>query len=313
MKVLVIADGLSKIKPEGDSSLAFIAEFLKKGISTFYGVSEELFWETQNLWIPACEVRAQEKGKLPQLAPLTVQSIEEFSLVLIRKDPPFDETYQKLCWLLEPYEEKIRMVNAPSVLLSHHEKMIPQQALLSGDLLVSDLIPSLITTSADRARDFVHSLASEQVVVKPFLGYQGNDVFLVGREDFLNRPDHYISMRGSWIVQPLRPEIRTSGDRRVFFFGGRYRGSFARIPKEGSIVSNLAQGGSGQVRELDPTETSVIERLEKFLKRKNIVLAGADLIGGKVNEVNVTSPTGFVTYEKLHGKNLAKEFVESLL
>jgi glutathione synthase len=109
-------------------------------------------------------------------------------------------------------------------------------------------------------------------------------------------------------MQPFEPKVK-DGDRRVFFLDGKLLASVVRVPKAGGYVSNLAQGGSAVSKPLSAKEKAVCLRLGKFLKAKKITLAGADLIGSKVSEVNITSPTGLRNILELENKNYADDVI----
>ena len=129
----------------------------------------------------------------------------------------------------------------------------------------------------------------------------------------MQNPAGFIPEGRYFIVQPFDSEVYEHGDLRVFFVAGKYEGHFARIPREGSFVSNLGQGGSAKARDLTQQEREVIGRLEGWLKKVGIDFAGADLINGKMNEVNITSPTGIPNFEDLTKIVVAKSLVDSVI
>ena len=44
------------------------------------------------------------------------------------------------------------------------------------------------------------------------------------------------------MVQKFLPKIK-EGDKRIFVIGGVIKGAIKRVPKQGSIISNIGQGG----------------------------------------------------------------------
>ena len=114
------------------------------------------------------------------------------------------------------------------------------------------------------------------------------------------------------MVQPYLEEIVEQGDRRVFFLDGELLAEFVRFPKEGGFIANLAQGGSAKKVPLSDVERAVCDRLGKFLKHTGIVFAGADLIGSKVSEVNITSPTGLCSLHALEGNDYGAPILDWL-
>ena len=64
---------------------------------------------------------------------------------------------------------------------------------------------------------------------------------------------------------------------------------------------------------LSKKELSISAQVAKKLKQKNIYFAGIDFIQGRlIGDINVTSPTGLLTYYKLTGNNLAKYFWDNI-
>jgi len=315
MKALFVADPVETLKPASDTSLLIACEILHRAHQVWFTEISQLSWEGGDLWAECHEAAAAEPYKLPELGKTFSELIRTFDFIFIRKDPPFDENYVKLCWLLAPFEKKIRMINQPSHLLRYHEKMLPLEGLSRGFLKKEHLISTCITSQFGEAVEFVEEQSDvEEIVVKPWLGYQGGDVFVIARKNFFEEGRRFFSdVSKTWIIQPCQAEVRTEGDRRVFFFQGRYIGDFVRLPQTGSIVSNLARGGTALKREMNSKELELTERLEKWLKETRIFFAGADYIAGRVNEVNITSPTGFASFEKLYGRSLAKEIVDQIL
>ncbi len=305
MKILIVADAVDKLRPLGDSTLAMVREALRRRHELFWATDTDLEFHGDHPVVHAAGVKACGPDAIPELASRAVGRVDGLDAVLIRKDPPFDGAYVKLCWLLGLVEKKVWMMNPPSTLLRYHEKLVPLEAHAQGFLQADDLIPTFIGSSED-ARRWVAASDYPEVVMKPFLGFGGGGVFRIPRERFLADKKDFPDV----IVQPFRDEISTKGDRRVIFLGGKCIAHFVRVPKEGSFISNLAQGGTAVSRPLTPREGESIQRVEKFLTAAGIHFAGADLIGHWVSEVNITSPTGLRSLEKLDGTDYTGELMD---
>ena len=110
------------------------------------------------------------------------------------------------------------------------------------------------------------------------------------------------------MAQKFLPQIK-HGDKRVFIIGGVINGAIRRIPKKGSILSNIGQGGKAVKTTLTSKEFKIAKIVAKDLKKKKIILAGIDLISNFLTgDINITSPTGLKNFEDLTGKNLAIDF-----
>jgi glutathione synthase len=303
--IVFLADPAQKLKPKGDSTLSLVRAALRGGWKVSWALDEgvEFRGDRLGLWSQTC-VRCDVDG-LPELRDWAFLWADELDALAIRKDPPFDAGYLQLCWMLALVEPHLFMLNRPSLLARYHEKLVPLEAVAQGFLLADDIIPTHIGRR-DTARDFVEAHGLKKILTKPFLGYGGNGVELQTREAFMATKG---SEREDILIQPFLEEIYDRGDRRVFFLDGELLGHFVRLPKAGGFISNLAQGGTAVARPLDAAEKKVLQRLGKFLKAAGIHLAGADLIGSKVSEVNITSPTGLRSLEALDAHDYADDIM----
>ena len=103
------------------------------------------------------------------------------------------------------------------------------------------------------------------------------------------------------------------GDKRVFIINGKVCGAISRVPKLGSILSNMSKGAIPRLANLTKNELKISNIISKKIKRDGIYFAGIDFIDGKLNgDINVTSPTGIKTYFDLSNVNLAETFWKGL-
>ena len=114
------------------------------------------------------------------------------------------------------------------------------------------------------------------------------------------------------MFQKFIPQI-SKGDKRVFIINGKIKGAISRLPKKGSILSNMSKGASAKNAKINQHEMMISKIVANELKKKNIYFAGIDFIKGKlIGDINVTSPTGLKTYYDLTGINLAKYFFDNI-
>ena len=114
------------------------------------------------------------------------------------------------------------------------------------------------------------------------------------------------------MAQKFLPQIK-DGDKRIFIIGGIIKGAIKRIPKKGSIVSNIGQGGKAVKTTLTKNEYRIAKIVALSLKKKRIVFAGIDLISNYLTgDINITSPTGLKNFKDLTGVNLAEDFWNNL-
>jgi glutathione synthase len=300
MRFLFIADPIRKLKPKSDTTLSIVRECLSRSHEAHWCTGEDLCLHEGRVQARVENVTDCSRGGLPQMEAVEgLEVLNGYDAVWIRKDPPFDQSYLGLCWLLAYEEGNVPMLNKPSVLLRYHEKMLPWEAVERGFLRESDLIPTFLTTGP-RFR-VPKEFPVGPSVKKPFFGHGGQGVRSL---EAPQSPDPFE------ILQPFQPEIRTKGDRRVFVLDGEIIGSFVRFPAEGDIRANLAAGGSASLRDLSTKERDVAENTAAFLKEIGCTFAGLDLIGDKLSEINITSPTGFEAYHELGAPRLAPRVVD---
>ena len=149
---------------------------------------------------------------------------------------------------------------------------------------------------------------NKKIIIKPIHGYAGKDIFFINKFFNKKKLKKYIDKIGHVMVQKFLPNVK-EGDKRVFILNGKIKGAIRRIPKKGSILSNISQGGSAIKTSLNKKEIHISRLVAKKLKKNNIFFAGIDLVSNYlIGDINVTSPTGLPQYKNLTGVNLAKNF-----
>jgi glutathione synthase len=162
--------------------------------------------------------------------------------------------------------------------------------------------PTAITRSLGLTRKFLAEHGD--IVIKPLHGFAGGSVFRIGTDgrnlaslmELFNR-----AYREQHVIQAFIPEI-ARGDKRIVLIDGEVGGAINRVPGEGEIRSNLAVGGKAAKTELTLREEEICAALGPELKKRGLLFAGIDVIGGKwLTEINVTSPTGIVAIDAFNG------------
>ena len=64
-----------------------------------------------------------------------------------------------------------------------------------------------------------------------------------------------------------------------------------RIPSVEDFRGNLAVGAASKVCDVSQADKNISEQIIPFLRKHNIYFAGADMLGGYISELNITSPT----------------------
>jgi len=310
LKLFFVADPIEKLRPESDTSLAILRESTARGHRAYWLTDSEVEYVNGRVMLRARPVRSFLSNGVPNLDEMEILPADSFHAGFIRKDPPFNEDYVRLCWILALVEKKVFFINKPSLLVRYHEKLLPLEGFAEGFLKKTDLIPTHLG-SGPSAAAFVQNLKTPLVISKPFLGHGGKNITQSKREDFIARGLQQPEKWEGLVVQPFLEEVLEE-DRRLLIIDGKLKGQFVRVPPKGGFIANLAQGGTAENRPLTKAQESVAERVARFLKKTGIVFAGVDLIGSKVSEINVTSPTGFLSYQKLTGKNLCVDILTTI-
>ncbi len=209
--------------------------------------------------------------------------LESFDLAVIRKDPPFDETYVALLLLLQELRRPV-VVNDPVTLLQRNEK-------LSIFLFPEYITSTLVVSSPGRICDFVREQGGT-AVLKPLFSCSGKDVHLL-RDGAAGLEETVIAAtRGGTLpvmIQRYLPEV-TAGETRVFLLEDRVLSVIKKVPAAGAFKANFDFGARGVTHELTGREREICFRVGKFCRREGIYLSALDLIGGFLSEFNITSP-----------------------
>jgi len=230
-----------------------------------------------------------------------------FDAILMRKDPPFDSEYFYSTHLLEQAErEGAKVFNKPRALRDHPEKL----AILEFPQFIG---PTLVTRSAQDIRAFHEE--HQDIILKPLDGMGGMGIFRVGADGRnLGSIIETLNQGGasSVMVQKFLPEI-TQGDKRVLVIGGKpVPYCLARIPQGNEVRGNLAAGGKGVAQPLSEHDKAMAEEIGPILMERGLLLAGVDVIGQCITEINVTSPTCFQEIYDQTGCDVASLFVDAL-
>jgi len=140
------------------------------------------------------------------------------------------------------------------------------------------------TTLVTRRADEIKAFQAEHgdVILKP---KQGDPNLSVIIETLTEHGSRFC------MAQTFVPDI-SNGDKRILVVDGEpVPYCLARIPADGETRGNLAAGGRGEARPLSPTDWGIARAVAPTLKEKGLIFVGLDVIGDKLTEINVTSPT----------------------
>ena len=287
IKLGIVMDPISSINIKKDTSFAMLLEAQRRGWEIHY-------MEMNDLYLRGGEARArtrllsveQNYEQWYQFGEEQDIPLHQLDTVLMRKDPPFDTEFIYATYILERAEDKgTLIVNKPQSLRDCNEKLFtawfPE---LTPDTLVS--------------RDKAHLRSFHQehgdVILKPLDGMGGASIFRVKQDDpNLSVIVETLTEHGSryCMAQNYLPAIK-EGDKRVLVVDGEPMPyCLARIPAQGETRGNLAAGGRGEARPLSESDWQIARTVAPILKQKGLIFVGLDIIGDRLTEINVTSPT----------------------
>lgn len=308
MKLAFILDPLEHLKAYKDSSVAMMREAQRRGHEVFAVMRAALTWRDGSVRAQAARLTVREDHHDWFEAGAQIeQPLAAFDAVLMRQDPPFDIEYIAATWLLERAQAGgARVFNDPRAVRDHSEKL----AILEFPQLAP---PTLVAREPETLQAFIDGTGD--AVLKPIDGMGGSQVFRVRRDD----PNRHVIVEtltghGARTIMAQRyiPDIAL-GDKRILLIGGAaVPQALARIPKAGETRGNLAAGGTGVAQPLSQRDREIAEHLAPVLHRRGILLAGIDVIGEHLTEINVTSPTCFVEITQQTGFDVAGMFLDAL-
>lgn len=309
MQFLFVADPLDSFNTKKDSTFAMMREAQKRGHGIFFCEPQSISWEVGGK-VMAQVHQLRLTGELTnwyEEVAVEQQALASFDAVLMRKDPPFDSEFFYTTHMLSQAErEGAKVFNQPAALRDHPEKMAVME-------FPEVLGPTLITRKAQDIRDF-HA-QHQDIILKPLDGMGGMGIFRVGPDGMnLGSIIETLNQQGatSVMVQKFLPAI-AQGDKRILIIGGKpVPYCLARIPQGNEVRGNLAAGGKGVAQPLSASDQAIAEKLGPILFQRGLLLVGLDVIGDKVTEINVTSPTCFQEIQQQTGCDVPALFVDAL-
>lgn len=301
-------DPISQVNVKKDSSMAMMFEAQKRGYEIYYMEMNDLYLDRGQCRASASVVKVFDDPEYwYELENANDIAVSELDAVLMRKDPPFDTEFIYATYMLERAEvEGTLIVNKPQSLRDCNEKLFTAW--------FADLTPrTLVTRSNKLIRDFHQE--EKDIIIKPLDGMGGSSIFRIGPNDpnvgviletLTNHGNQYA------MVQEYMPEI-VDGDKRILIVNGEPMPyCLARIPAKGETRGNLAAGGRGEARPLSPTDKLIADTIGPELKKRGLYFVGLDVIGDKVTEINVTSPTCIREIEAAYPINISGKLMDAI-
>ncbi len=304
----VVMDPIADITFYKDTTLALLLAAQERGWDLHYMEQKDLYLlqgearaSTRNLFVADSaeswfELGLQEDKKLGDL-----------DVILMRKDPPFDNEYIYSTYILEAAQQQgALVVNDPRSLRDCNEKIFATQ-------FPQCCPPVLVSRDMPRLRAF-HNQHGD-VIFKPLDGMGGSRIFRCREDD----PNVGVILEtltefGQQLIMAQRyiPEI-TQGDKRILVVDGEpVPYCLARIPAQGETRGNLAAGGSGVPQPLTEKDRWIVSQVAPALKARGLMFVGLDVIGEHLTEINVTSPTCAREIDKAYNTGIGSRLVDAI-
>ena len=293
----------STLNPKTDTSIFLAKEAQEKNYKIFY-------YDPKNLSVINSKVEAlgffiefdYKKKIFFKILKKQTLDLLKCKFILIRQDPPFNMEYISATHILDTIKDKVNVINDPTSIRNVSEKLysIKYQKYMPA---------TLFSQNIGEIKNFFRK--HKKIILKPVNSFSGNNIYLLTKFN-LKLINKIIKKHNYVMCQKFLPKIN-KGDKRVFIINGKVFGAISRVPKKGSILSNLSKGAKPINTKLTTTEKKISKLIAQDLKKDNIFFAGIDFIDQKLNgDINVTSPTGLKTFYDLSKINLAKTFWKEL-
>jgi len=308
MRALVVAvqmDPIETMVVQRDTSLALMIEAQNRGHEIWWFTPNDVFFDTGVVQARAHRASVSlNETKHYENRETAVRALDEFDVLLIRQDPPFDMGYVSNTYLLEL--TKALVLNPPLGVRNISEKM--------SIMYFPELTPK---TWIGRDLDALEAFAKrfDQVVLKVLYLMGGDGVIKLRADDidFRARAAKFMEAVGREpiLAQEFMPAV-SGGDKRLFMLDGEPFGAIRRMPQGGDFRANLHAGGIAEPAEVDDNDRRIAAAVAPLLKREGILFAGLDVIAGKLIEINVTSPTLVQELKRFSGLDLPRAFWEKV-
>ncbi len=303
MRFLFVMDPAETMTSDKDTTFAFLRGGRALGHGAWHCLPQQVSLRGADGFATARPIAVNDSVPHVELGAPETLELAALDAIFIRKDPPFDAAYLYLTQQLDRVKDRVLVVNDPRGIRDANEKLFAFN--------FQDHTPrSLVSASPKEILDFVSELGGH-AVLKPLDGAGGSGVVTLTLTDRNAR-----SLVDVWthegkrlaIVQEYQPAVRV-GDKRVLLLEGRSLGAILRVPREDDVRANIHAGGTVKPTELTPAEVAIVSAVAPRLVEHGLYFVGLDLIGEKLIEVNVTSPTGIQELARFLGRPVEQDVI----
>ena len=285
---LFIMDPVEKLNLALDSSLRMAYELFLRGHHVYSSEIKNLFWKSSNA--PHTYARRLEFEKHAdevKLGAWGTFDLRQFTVIHMRKDPPFDIHFFTATWFLDHCPNTL-VLNSPHALRALNEKMVTLQ-------FPKECKPTLVSYNPAHLLQFIREHCVGDAIVKPLYNHGGEGILrIILKEQKISEVEKTLTdlTEGGTkprLVQTFDPSI-FQGEVRVFSVGGKPISWCLKVPPKGTFLANTRAGAT--LHPYNPSSSLVekVSRVAKDLVTKGIFIVGMDILSEEISEINVTSP-----------------------
>ena len=299
LKVAIQMDPIELVDIDADSTFRIAEEAQTRGHDLFYYNPSKLILDNGVVNAKGCKLKVmREQGNHFELGREQLVNLNDFDVVWLRQDPPFDMGYITYTHILDRLGPDTLVVNDPFWVRNYPEKLL---VLDFPDLTP----PTVIARDIKVLKEFKNK--HQDIIIKPLYVNGGAGVFRLGPDDKNISSLHELFSginNEPLIAQKFLPDV-SKGDKRVILVDGTPVGAINRVPAQGETRSNMHVGGRPEKIELSERDLEICAKIGPLLKEKGQIFVGIDVIGHWLTEINVTSPTGIQELERFNNENIA--------
>ena len=306
LAVAIQMDPFETVDIDADSTFALAMEAKRRGHGLYHYLPQDMslrdgrVYARMRAFEPQRDAAAPARFSAPEIIDLATLDV-----VLMRQDPPFDMSYITATHLLEHVHPETLVVNDPVQVRNAPEKLFVTH--------FAELMPPTLISS-DRDEIWAFRKEHMDIIIKPLFGNGGIGVFHVAPED--ENMNALLEMftglyREPIIAQAYLPLVR-EGDKRIILIDGKAAGALNRVPAPGEARANLHVGAKALKAELTASDREICEAIGPTLSERGFIFVGIDVIGDRMTEINVTSPTGIQEINRFDNVSLEADIWDAI-
>ncbi len=288
-----IMDPLATVKPWKDTSYFLMLAASERGHQVCHLDQRDLSLRHDQLYATVTWVVAHDSSEQPfEVVKQEEVAMADMDVVWLRTDPPFDRRYFYTTLFLDRLPARVKVVNQPQGVRNWNEKL--------AALELPEWTPQTLVSNNPKA---IAEFAKQQgrLTIKPVDGFGGKGIFFFESGGPVERLSEATHQGAHWVIAQEYLPAATEGDKRILLVNGEPIGAILRVHADGVELNNLDAGGEARAVNLDDNDRAICAALAPKLRDQGAFFVGIDVIGGKLIEVNVTSPTGLQELSRFSG------------